>query len=188
MYFSEKMSELFSEKYINADSPPEGLVDYTLYAGENKIYCHKLVLSISSGYFKQMFGSNMKEAKENEVRLENIDLITLKSLLDYMYSGAVDESKITLELLEATDRFEVMHLRQICIEKLKKTVTLENVGERWKRAHTHNIEDLTHCCVAFMAKHWNTLVNDENILRLAKEHNELFITISLLLSRNCNCI
>jgi hypothetical protein len=37
-----------------------------------------------------------------------------------VFDGAIDESKITgVELLIAADRFEVMRLRQICIEKLK---------------------------------------------------------------------
>jgi len=184
----EKLAGLFSEKYIDVDSPPDGKVDFTLHVGKHKIYCHKLVLSLSSGYFDRMFESNMQEAVNNEVHLPDMDLITMKSLLRFMYDGAVEESKITVELLKASDRFEVMSLRQICLEKFKKSVSLENVVALWKAAYACNVEDLTHYTVAFMARHWYTLVEDENVLRLAEEHNGLMITISLLLSESSNGI
>jgi hypothetical protein len=183
-----KLAEQFSESYINVESPPDSLVDFTIYVGSDKIHCHKLILSLTSRYFSRMFESNMKEANTNQVQLEDVDLITLKSVIEFMYTNSIDDKKITVELLNAADRFEVMRLREICSRKLRKDINALNVATLWEAAYIHNIEDLTQDCVVFMAIRWKTLVKDEKILQLTEKYAELLVTISLLLSEsNIHC-
>merc|ERR1719510_1103145 len=184
-----KLAEQFSEEYINVDSPPDSLVDFVLHVGANKIHCHKLILSMTSTYFRRMFESNMKEARNNYVHLKDIDFTTLKSLVKFMYCDEIDDSKITLNLIKAADRFEVMRLREICCKKLReKDINLKNVAMLWETAYVHSIGELIHDCVAFMTINWKSLVKDEKIIQLADTYRELPITISLCLSEmNTGC-
>jgi hypothetical protein len=183
-----KLAQKFSEDYINVDSPPDGLADFAIHVGANKVYCHKLILSLTSTYFRRMFESNMKEARNNYVHLKDIDFATLKDLLKFMYSDEVDVSEITVELMEAADRFEVMRLKEICCNQAKKGMDLKNVGVLWETAYILNMEELIHDCVAFMTIHWKTLIKDEEIIQLSEKYSELPITISLCLSEmNTGC-
>merc|ERR1712183_452044 len=126
----------------------------------------------------------MKEAKKNEVFLEEIDFTTMKALLEFLYSDTIDETKITLDLLEAADRFEVMELTEICCERLSKTINSENVAQIFEVSYLHSIEELTHDCVIYMARKRKSLLKDEKIVQLAKKYGELVITISALTSEN----
>lgn len=177
-----KLAEQFSERCIDAASPPDNLVDVTLHVKEHKIYAHKIILTLSSNYFSRMFASNMKEATDNEVYLHNTDFNTLKTLLKFMYKDTVDENIITLELLRAADFYEVMRLRSICSNKLSNTINFENVGAVWETAYMYNIQELTEDCVIYMARNWKHLLKDEKIRQLCKKHYELPMTISALLS------
>jgi hypothetical protein len=177
-----KLAEKISEMCENTDAPPDAFVDVTLHVEGKKIYGYKAILCLTSKYFDRMFATNMKEANTNDVYLENIDFTTMKSLLEFMYTDSIDEDKITLELLEATDRFEVMRLMEICCQKLSKTINLENVGKIWETCYVRNIVELTHDCVIFMAKKWKILSKDEKIAKLAEKYCDLPITIAALLS------
>merc|ERR1719273_2666362 len=101
-----KLAEKFSETCINTDAPPDPLVDVTLHVEGKKIYGHKIILSLASKYFDRMFASNMKESNTKDVYLENIGFATLKLLVEFLYSDSINEDEITLELMEAADRFE----------------------------------------------------------------------------------
>merc|ERR1712154_442918 len=105
----------------------------------------------------------MEEANKNEVHLDGIDFTTLQSVVKFMYSKPMDEDEITLDLLEAADRFGVMQLMEVCSQKLSKTINLDNVAKIWETSYKHSIEDLAHDCVLFMAKEWELLAKDDQI-------------------------
>merc|ERR1719384_1223082 len=131
-----------------------------------------------------MFSTNMEEANNNEVHFEDIDFNTMQSLLEFIYCDSIDEEKITLKLLEAADRFEVMRLMEVCCEKLSKSINSENVAEIYEASYKHSIENLTHDCVIFMSQRWHHLSNDETIHQLAKKYGDLPITVAALLSQS----
>merc|ERR1719242_1315493 len=184
-----KLAEKISEMCENTDAPPDAFVDVTLHVEGKKIYGYKAILCLTSKYFDRMFASNMKEANTNDVYLENIEFTTMKALVQFMYTDSIDEDKITLELLAAADRFEVMRLMEICCQELSKTITLENVGQIWETCYVRNIEELTQDCTIYIAKNWKSLSKDEKFLELAEKNCDLPITIASLLSEKneyCN--
>jgi hypothetical protein len=183
-----RLAEKFSETCMSTTAPPGPLVDVTLHVEGKKIYGHKVILSLGSKYFERMFESTMKEAKKNEVYLEEIDFNTLKCLLEFLYSDTIDETNITLELLEAADRFEVMRLMEICCENLYKTINSENVAQIFEVSYRHSIVELTHDCIIYMAKRWKSLLKDEKVFQLTKKYGDLGTTVSALLAENdANC-
>merc|ERR1711894_586670 len=156
------------------------LSDVILCVGETRVHCHKLVLAMTSKFFERMFASPMKEAKEKEVVLKEIDFETLKSVLTFMYTDVISNEKIDVQVLAAADMYEIIGLRKICCSRLSNILNLTNVAEIWLSAYQHNIKELAHDAVAFMAINWKTLAKDETIKQLAQKYPNLLFTISTL--------
>lgn len=66
----------------------EDLVDVTLAAEGQMLYAHKIVLSVCSPYFKQMFKVN--PCKHPIVILKDVGHGDLKDILEFMYLGEVN--------------------------------------------------------------------------------------------------
>lgn len=49
--------------------------------------CIRLVLSAVSDYFAAMFTSDVKEAKQEEIKMEGVDPDALTSLVHFAYTG-----------------------------------------------------------------------------------------------------
>merc|ERR1719273_861463 len=137
-----------------------------------------MILALTSRFFKRMFTSGMKEATSKEVVLEEIDLTTTKSLLNFMYKDKVADDEITVKLLAAADMYEVMRLRSICSESLSKKINLETVGEIWLTAYLHNVENLADYATQFMAKNWKILSKNEDIKELGQKYPHLVFKVS----------
>ncbi|GCC16692.1 hypothetical protein chiPu_0020373, partial [Chiloscyllium punctatum] len=63
------------------------LCDVLLIAGDHKIPAHRLVLSAVSDYFAAMFTNDVREAKQEEIKMEGVDPDALKALVHYAYTG-----------------------------------------------------------------------------------------------------
>jgi len=63
------------------------LCDVTLIVGTKRIAAHRIVLSSASDYFAAMFTSDVREATQEEVKLQDVDAEALATLVHYMYTG-----------------------------------------------------------------------------------------------------
>ena len=67
------------------------LTDYRLEVGENEIPCHKLVLSVSSEYFRSIFYHlNMAEVTSESADLDSLDFNALSTVINYFYDGELN--------------------------------------------------------------------------------------------------
>ena len=178
-----KLSEQFSDANINPSTTNDPLIDVILCVGKDKVHCHKLVLSLTSKFFERMFATDMKESKNKEIVLGGIDLETLKSLITFMYTDAISNDKVDAKLLAAADMYEVMRLRGICIERLTKSICLDNVLEIWSTAYDNSIEELSHDALVFLSQNWKVLSEQYTAWKLAEKYPNLIFTISALLAR-----
>merc|ERR1719367_1811023 len=117
------LASKFSDANVNPASPPQDLLtDVVLCVGKNKIYCHKLVLGISSKFFERMFLSDMKESRSSEIELKEVDLHTIKSVISFMYKDKIENHEINVEVLAAAHMYQVMRLMNICSIRLAKSI------------------------------------------------------------------
>ena len=63
------------------------LCDVILIAQHRRIPAHRLVLSAASDYFEAMFTNDVREATEEEVKMQDVDPDALQALVEYMYTG-----------------------------------------------------------------------------------------------------
>ncbi|XP_077388451.1 kelch-like protein 4 isoform X2 [Festucalex cinctus] len=103
------------------------LCDVLLIAGDHKIPAHRLVLSAVSDYFAAMFTSDVKEAKQEEIKMEGVDPDALTSLVHFAYTGVLELKEETIEsLLAAACLLQLSQVIQVCCNFLMKQLHPSN--------------------------------------------------------------
>lgn len=73
-------SLLFSEQFS----------DVVFIVENERIHCHRVILSPQSEWFNAMFSKGFKETNETEIRLPSVPLQIFKLLIEYCYVGRLD--------------------------------------------------------------------------------------------------
>ncbi|KAI3351704.1 hypothetical protein L3Q82_020534, partial [Scortum barcoo] len=103
------------------------LCDVLLIAGDHKIPAHRLVLSAVSDYFAAMFTSDVREAKQEEIKMEGVDPEALRSLVHFAYTGVLELKEETIEsLLAAACLLQLSQVIQVCCNFLMKQLHPSN--------------------------------------------------------------
>ncbi|KAM6197919.1 kelch-like protein 4 [Sarcoramphus papa] len=132
------------------------LCDVLLIAGDEKIPAHRLVLSAVSDYFAAMFTNDVREAKQEEIKMEGVDPDALKALVRYAYTGILELKEDTIEsLLAAACLLQLSQVIEVCCNFLMKQLHPSNClgirsfgdaqgcTELLKVAHTYTMEHFT---------------------------------------------
>ncbi|NWR54668.1 KLHL4 protein, partial [Bucorvus abyssinicus] len=132
------------------------LCDVLLIAGDQKIPAHRLVLSAASDYFAAMFTNDVREAKQEEIKMEGVDPDALKALVRYAYTGILELKEDTIEsLLAAACLLQLSQVIEVCCNFLMKQLHPSNClgirsfgdaqgcTELLKVAHTYTMEHFT---------------------------------------------
>ncbi len=125
------------------------LCDITLLIGAEKsqIRAHRLILAMKSEYFRIMFTTNLKESVQSEIHLPKDDLLTMKSIVDFAYSGEVQIGNGNIEKLTRAANFYGMPLLfEKCAEYLEDRIDTPNCIEILEFAELitdHGLKDLT---------------------------------------------
>ncbi|XP_069469101.1 kelch-like protein 4 isoform X2 [Ambystoma mexicanum] len=103
------------------------LCDVLLIAGDHKIPAHRLVLSAVSDYFAAMFTNDVREAKQEEIKMEGVDPDALKALVHYAYTGILELKEDTIEsLLAAACLLQLSPVIEVCCTFLMKQLHPSN--------------------------------------------------------------
>ncbi|GBM32448.1 Speckle-type POZ protein-like B [Araneus ventricosus] len=109
---------------------PKGssFADVIVKCGGASIPAHKNILSARSPVFAAMFAHPMKESRENEVDITDIDVSILRALLTYIYTGKTSDLTVSsaADLLFAADKYQLQDLKRVCSYFLKDTMSLQN--------------------------------------------------------------
>ncbi|NXH13681.1 KLHL4 protein, partial [Bucco capensis] len=132
------------------------LCDVLLVAGDQKIPAHRLVLSAVSDYFAAMFTNDVREAKQEEIKMEGVEPEALKALVRYAYTGILELKEDTIEsLLAAACLLQLSQVVEVCCSFLMKQLHPSNClgirsfgdaqgcTELLKVAHTYTMEHFT---------------------------------------------
>ncbi|KFQ48376.1 PREDICTED: kelch-like protein 4, partial [Nestor notabilis] len=132
------------------------LCDVLLIAGDQKIPAHRLVLSAVSDYFAAMFTNDVREAKQEEIKMEGVDPDALKALVRYAYTGILELKEDTIEsLLAAACLLQLSQVIEVCCNFLMKQLHPSNClgirsfgdaqgcTELLKVAHTYTMDHFT---------------------------------------------
>ncbi|CAG09725.1 unnamed protein product [Tetraodon nigroviridis] len=143
------------------------LCDVLLIAGDHKIPAHRLVLSAVSDYFAAMFTSDVKEAKQEEIKMEGVDPEALRSLVHFAYTGVLELKEETIEsLLAAACLLQLSQVIQVCCNFLMKQLHPSNCLGIRSFADAQGCVDLLNVAHNYTMGHFLEVIQNQEFLLL----------------------
>ena len=86
------------------------LTDVCITVNGHQFHCHRAVLAASSPYFHAMFTAGLAESRQSDVTLHEVDVESVKSLIDHAYTGRVWLTPFNVQSLRSA-----ASLFQVCL-------------------------------------------------------------------------
>jgi len=142
--------------------------------GKEELKCHKHVLAENSPLLKGLLKTDYSETKTNQMRIENFQVETVISFLNYLYAPVRDTETIealkalhhgpkkyiftrkfeaetiTLDLLKMSHMYQVEDLQMDCAEYLGDNLGDNNVVEVWMEAEKMDNPELGNKAVSYL--------------------------------------
>ncbi|XP_057340094.1 speckle-type POZ protein B-like [Microplitis mediator] len=148
--------------------------DIELIVEEEKFQAHKLVLMARSSVFRAMLTTDMRENREKTVTIKDMKSEVFKKTLEFIYTDKVDDlDSFAEQLLEAADRFHIPTLKEVCVESLCESVTINNACRLLVVAHLHNATEMVEYISKFIAIHAIHVVKTEDYMTMKVLHPSL---------------
>lgn len=149
----------------------EQLCDVVLLAGQKRIPAHRLLLSAVSDYFSAMFTSDVREASEREIRLEDVDPAALQALVQFMYTGRIDLLEETVEnLLSTACLLQLSDVVDTCSAFLKKQLHPSNCLGIRAFADAQGVTDLWKSANEYTSEHIMEVIQNQEFVLLPTDH------------------
>ena len=141
----------------------EEFSDVTFLVEGQRVYGHRMVLSLVSDCFRAMFTTrnSFKEANLAEIEIPNCSHSAFMLIMEYIYTGKEPRIYIdsgegmaegiskAVELLELADQFFLDHLKQVCESILQPAVNSETFDSLLQVAIKTNAVQLEAMCRHF---------------------------------------
>ncbi|XP_073777559.1 kelch-like protein 4 isoform X1 [Danio rerio] len=143
------------------------LCDVLLIAGDHKIPAHRLVLSAVSDYFAAMFTNDVREAKQEEIKMEGVDPEALRALVHFAYTGVLELKEETIEsLLAAACLLQLSQVIQVCCNFLMKQLHPSNCLGIRSFADAQGCTDLLKVAHNYTMEHFLEVIQNQEFLLL----------------------
>ncbi|KAL7298480.1 hypothetical protein TKK_0008264 [Trichogramma kaykai] len=121
------------------------LSDVTLKTADGKeIPAHRVLLANASSVFRAMFKHEKGENKTQSVDMVDIAYETAAELLRYIYTGSVENQELfqAMDLLAASDKYQLEELKSVCEQMIGSNLSAENAVDILRAAEKHNAKYL----------------------------------------------
>ncbi|KAG9342445.1 hypothetical protein JZ751_016447 [Albula glossodonta] len=126
-----------------------------------------LVLSSVSDYFAAMFTSDVREAKQEEVKMEGVDPDALWALVQYAYTGRLELREDTIEnLLSASCLLQLSAVVHACCGFLIKQLHPSNCLGIRSFADAQGCQDLHRVAHNYTMEHFLEVIRNQEFLLL----------------------
>ncbi|XP_033003744.1 kelch repeat and BTB domain-containing protein 4 isoform X1 [Lacerta agilis] len=135
----------------------ELFADVTISVEGKEFQLHRLVLSAQSCFFRSMFTSNLKEAHNRVIELQDVSESVFQLLVDYIYYGTVKlRAEDLQETYEVADMYQLTALFEECSRFLARTVQVKNCLQIMWLADQHSDVELytaaKHCAKSYLSQ------------------------------------
>mmetsp|Transcript_23008 Transcript_23008/g.33959 ORF Transcript_23008/g.33959 Transcript_23008/m.33959 type:complete len:604 (+) Transcript_23008:356-2167(+) len=136
----------------------ENFSDVTFVVEGQRVFGHKLVLSIVSDCFRAMFTTGFRESEANaEISIPDVSYNAFLAMMEYIYTGLVPPDLVEHEqlhkvadLLELADQFFLDNLKQNCELLLEPHVSADTVQYLREVALKTNASQLLGICEHYL--------------------------------------
>jgi leucine-zipper-like transcriptional regulator 1 len=133
--------------------------DVTFVVQGQRVFGHKMVLSLVSDCFRAMFTTGFRESDMMEIEIPDCTHGGFLSVMEYIYTGHFPKLESQdpdrnlsrlVEILELADRFFLDHLKQLCESLLQKYINEDTVESVLSVAQKTNATQLLAICDHFV--------------------------------------
>ncbi|XP_011302108.1 speckle-type POZ protein [Fopius arisanus] len=152
--------------------------DMTIIVEGERLSAHKAILSARSPVFATLFDNSKNET--TQVKIDNTEVAVVRAMLEYIYTGDVENLKEFLlihELLATADKFKLFGLKSICGDILSKNLNAENVADVMVLSDVHGIDQLKKLTIEFIKKHFEDVMVTEGYKKLKEKSPALLMEI-----------
>ncbi|XP_063964243.1 kelch repeat and BTB domain-containing protein 8-like isoform X1 [Lytechinus pictus] len=153
----------------------EGLLtDVSLKVNADTFPCHRSVLAACSPYFKAMFTGGMSESRQETVALQDVEPLSLRLLLDFLYTGNIilDDQNVQ-DVFVTANLLQVVPLIHFCAEYLEKSLSIANCIGMYCLATAYS-------CVSLLETSWEYI--NYNFILVSKQEEFLNAPSNVVLS------
>lgn len=144
--------------------------DVTLVVDGKEIKAHKIVLASFSLFFKGLFNSCWQEQEKGSVVIRDINEPTLRTILNFAYSGELEVSTSNvLNLLAAADFLQLDFVKKSCGVYLKWLVNHGNCLAMLLFADKFNAVELESHLVQYVSRYFYQISQLKDFLELPVE-------------------
>ncbi|CAO3630279.1 unnamed protein product [Mucor fragilis] len=121
---------------------------------------HKNILAAISPWFHMLFTNGMRESLQDEITISGVKHDIFHRLLKYCYTFKMDIDGVTdaYEMLRASDRFQIINIREEALCYLRQELDENNIWDIWECADMYGCEKTVSTCVSYASVEMKTLV------------------------------
>ncbi|XP_068684109.1 kelch-like protein 3 [Montipora foliosa] len=164
---SKHCQELISR--LDALRRKESFFDVTVSVKDREFKAHRLVLAAASPFFLSLLVSDMREGKEQFIRIELEEATgsVMEEVLKYIYTGNVAVTKETAhDLVAAADFFFLPGLKTLASDVLEENITIENCIVNYYFADKYQCLELTRESRGFINSNFSSVMKTDDFLKL----------------------
>jgi speckle-type POZ protein len=147
------------EKLLETNKFHDVILNCSTGSSEKEFKAHKAILSVRSPVFQAMFENDLEEAKNNVVRISDIDPVVLKDLLSFIYCGKITNFENSCDLFVAADKYQIEDLMDYCHRWLLNNINEHNLIHCLRLAETYNKKELKENAIEFFIKNESKMTN-----------------------------
>ena len=148
-----------NEHYLNSGFSKllenTNFADITLVVESEEIKAHKAILAGRSSYFAALLAS----LTGDRIEIENIPIQAFRTVLDYIYKGAIDEEIEGPDYLVHADAFDLPGMKEILTVRITRSMRLDNVINILKASLENHADVLAGVALDFILNNWQFTKN-----------------------------
>ena len=149
-----------------------------LICGDVTQVFNKTILCSVSNVFNAMFSNpNNMECKNGAVYLEEVDPITIQGFSRLLTSHQVQDKDLNVSMLLFADRYNIQPIFQLCLDHLKKNLTLENFPEVAKASDLITNTDLLQAAAEFASKNLGKFDDNPEVKNFIRANPQCFAKV-----------
>ncbi|XP_068684079.1 kelch-like protein 3 [Montipora foliosa] len=147
----------------------ESFFDVTVSVKDKEFKAHRLVLAAASPFFLSLLVSDMREGKEQFIRIELEEATgsVMEEVLKYVYTGNVAVTKDTAHnLVAAADYLLLPGLKALACNCLEENITIENCIFNYYFADKYHCLELMEESCGFINANFSSVMKTEDFVKL----------------------
>eukprot|EP01116_Phalansterium_solitarium_P013524 TRINITY_DN30908_c0_g1_i1.p1 TRINITY_DN30908_c0_g1~~TRINITY_DN30908_c0_g1_i1.p1 ORF type:complete len:339 (-),score=76.49 TRINITY_DN30908_c0_g1_i1:46-1062(-) len=138
--------------------------------------CHRVVLASRNAYFSSMFEGGMRESRQHQITLPDLDWEIAWAILEHLYGEITTITPDNaLDLLAATNLYRLEQMKSLCEMALMQWVDVDNAVSLLQAAEMHSASMLKAFCKNFISMNFDSIANTDAIPEILLNLDDLGI-------------